>query len=58
MAVFWDVALYSLVETDRRFRGTYGLYHQIALMMEAVSTSGLDSSGFFWLRTWTSGGLL
>jgi hypothetical protein len=31
MTVCWDVALCSLVETDRRFRGA------IALMMEAVS---------------------
>jgi hypothetical protein len=28
MAVFWDVAPCSLVDTDRRFRGAYYLYHQ------------------------------
>jgi hypothetical protein len=26
--VFWVVAQYNLVETDRRFRGVYGLRHQ------------------------------
>jgi hypothetical protein len=28
MAVFWDIALCGLVETDRRFRGPYCLHHQ------------------------------
>jgi hypothetical protein len=28
MTVFWDVALCSLVEIDRRFRGAYCLHHQ------------------------------
>jgi hypothetical protein len=28
MAVFWDVAPYSLVEIDRRFRGTYCPHHK------------------------------
>jgi hypothetical protein len=28
LTVFWDVAPCSLVETDRRFRGAYCLYHQ------------------------------
>jgi hypothetical protein len=28
MTVFWDVAPCSLVDIDRRFRGTYCLYHQ------------------------------
>jgi hypothetical protein len=35
---FWDVAMYSKIDTDRRFRGDYCL-HQISLMMEAISTS-------------------
>jgi hypothetical protein len=35
MAVFWDVAPYSLVEIDRRF-GAVSCLH-ITLMMEAVS---------------------
>jgi hypothetical protein len=26
--VFWDVAPYSLVQTNRRFRGTYCLHHR------------------------------
>jgi hypothetical protein len=26
--VFWDIAPYSLVEVDRRFRGVYCLHHQ------------------------------
>jgi hypothetical protein len=29
MTVFWDVALYGLVEIDRRFRGAYCVYHQL-----------------------------
>jgi hypothetical protein len=28
MAVFWDVAPYSLLETDRRYRGVYYLHRQ------------------------------
>jgi hypothetical protein len=28
MVIFWDVALCSLVETDRRFRGAYCFQHQ------------------------------
>jgi hypothetical protein len=37
MTVFWDAALRSLVDTDRRFRGVTAA--AIAPMMEAVSTS-------------------
>jgi hypothetical protein len=40
MAVFWDLAPCSVVEIDRRFRGTYYLHHQaMTLIMEAESTS-------------------
>jgi hypothetical protein len=28
MTVFWDVTPYSLVDIDRRFRGTCCLHHQ------------------------------
>jgi hypothetical protein len=28
MAVFWDVAPYSLIDIDQRFRGSYCLHHQ------------------------------
>jgi hypothetical protein len=28
MIVFWDVALFSLVEIDQRFGGAYCLHHQ------------------------------
>jgi hypothetical protein len=28
ITVFWDVAPYGLLETDRRFRGAYHLHHQ------------------------------
>jgi hypothetical protein len=28
MAVFWDIAPCSLVDTDRHFRGTYCVHHQ------------------------------
>jgi hypothetical protein len=37
MIAFWDIASFSLVEVDRRFRG--------ALMMEAVRTS--ETSVYF-----------
>jgi hypothetical protein len=37
--VFCDIALCSLVEVYRRFRGAYCLGHEDALMVEAVSTS-------------------
>jgi hypothetical protein len=36
MTDFWDVALYSLIEVDRRFTGVHCLHHQGALRMEAV----------------------
>jgi hypothetical protein len=41
IAVFRHVAPWSLVETDRRFRGAYCLNHTgpLVLMMEAVSIS-------------------
>jgi hypothetical protein len=42
MAALWDNALCSVVEVDRRFRGTYWL---IALMMEAVHSS--ETSTYF-----------
>jgi hypothetical protein len=28
MTVFWDLAPCSLVGSDRRLKGSYGLYHQ------------------------------
>jgi hypothetical protein len=28
MTVFWDAVPYSLVETDRHFKGAYSLHHQ------------------------------
>jgi hypothetical protein len=43
IAVFCEVAPCSLVEVYRRFRGAYFLYLQIALVMEAVSSS--EASG-------------
>jgi hypothetical protein len=36
MTAFWDVALYALVEEDRRFRGAYCLHHQNAISQRAV----------------------
>jgi hypothetical protein len=39
MIVFWDIAQCSLVEIDWRFRGAYSLYHQGAMIKEAVRTS-------------------
>jgi hypothetical protein len=41
MTVFWDVVPYSLVETDRRFRGTCCLHHH-----------GYESSVNFYHTTW------
>jgi uncharacterized membrane protein (DUF485 family) len=52
--VFWDVALCSHVEVDRRFKGAYCLHHQgdefTALMMEAVRTC--ETSSNFNVTTW------
>jgi hypothetical protein len=42
LTVFWDAAPCSLIEIDRRFRGTCSLHHQRddeGLEMEAISTS-------------------
>jgi hypothetical protein len=36
MDVFWDVASYSLIDTDRRFRGAYCLHHQGATSQKAA----------------------
>jgi hypothetical protein len=30
ITAFWDIAPCSLVEVHRRFRGAYGLYHQVS----------------------------
>jgi hypothetical protein len=38
MAVFGNVELCSLVDTDRCFRGAYCLHHQGKMMMEAVNS--------------------
>jgi hypothetical protein len=43
MTVFWDTALCSLVDVDRRFRGAYCLIR--AMMMEAVCIS--ETSVYF-----------
>jgi hypothetical protein len=40
IAVFWDAALCSLVDTDPCFRGAYCLHHQ--LIMEAGSSSKMS----------------
>jgi hypothetical protein len=39
ITAFWDIAPYSLVEADRRFRSTVRTASVITLMMEAVCTS-------------------
>lgn len=39
MTAFWALALSSLIEVDRRFRGTVSIVWAIALMMKKVSTS-------------------
>jgi hypothetical protein len=39
MTVLWDDASCSLIEVYRRFRSAYCLHHQVALMMEVISTS-------------------
>lgn len=38
IAVFWDVAMCNVLEVYNRFRCTYCLHHQGALMLESVST--------------------
>jgi hypothetical protein len=45
MAVFWDVAPCSLVEVDRRFRGTYCLHHQAVTTSDMLINSRWLSSG-------------
>jgi hypothetical protein len=56
MAVFWVVALCSLVQVYHCFRGTCCPHHQgdpasiFGLMMEAASTS--DTSVNFYQTTW------
>jgi hypothetical protein len=39
MAVFWDIAPVSLVDTDRRFREVYSLHHQGAVIEFTISYS-------------------
>jgi hypothetical protein len=39
MTIFWDTALFSLVEVDQWFKGVCHLKHGITHMMEAVWTS-------------------
>jgi hypothetical protein len=34
MAIFWDVALCRLVETDRRFKGAYSLKYHIFRILD------------------------
>jgi hypothetical protein len=50
ISVFWDVVPYSLVETDRRFRGAHCLIRAMALIMEEISTS--ETSVNFYQTTW------
>jgi hypothetical protein len=38
MPVFWDAVLYSLVETNRRFRGACHLHHQAPVERRSIST--------------------
>jgi hypothetical protein len=37
VALFWDVASCSLIDTDRHFRGTYCLHHQSSKLIWNVS---------------------
>jgi hypothetical protein len=50
MAVFWGVAPCSLIEVYQHFRGTCCLHHQIALKIEAASTSEMLVN--FYQTTW------
>jgi hypothetical protein len=51
MTAFWDIVPCSLIEVDRRFRGSYCLHHQgdhasiIALIMDALYAS--ETSVYF-----------
>jgi hypothetical protein len=38
MAIFWDVAPCSFVETDRRFRGAYCIHYQGDSHLEIIRT--------------------
>jgi hypothetical protein len=46
MIAFWNIAPYSLVEVDRRFRGSYYLHHHVTLM-EAVGLRTSETSFYF-----------
>jgi hypothetical protein len=55
MAVLWDVAPCSLVETDRRFRGAYCLHHQGRSVSIRLHGSTFQKTAIFMLvavRTW------
>jgi hypothetical protein len=52
VAIFWIVALFSLVAVCRHVRGTSCLHHQIALMMWAASTSEMTVN--LYQTTWHS----
>jgi hypothetical protein len=43
MDVFWEVALYSLVDIDRRFRGAYCLFHQDYESLRVMELQGATS---------------
>jgi hypothetical protein len=45
MTALWEKALRSLVEVDRRFRRTYCLHHQGAILTEAPRAS--ETSDYF-----------
>jgi hypothetical protein len=45
--VFWDVLPCKII-VDRRFRGTFCLHHQGALMMESARTSETSVNYFTW----------
>jgi hypothetical protein len=45
MIIFWDVAPYSLVQNDRRFRGAYCLHHQTTWEGDRVRRVAKDLQG-------------
>jgi hypothetical protein len=50
MNAYWEIAPYSFVEDERRFRGSYYLHQKGAMMMESASTSETSVSFYETIR--------
>jgi hypothetical protein len=48
MTIFWDVAPCSLVQIDRRFKGTYCLHHQVAFTFKMQNWTTSSHKQVIW----------